>query len=186
MSSDVECISEMMGGNLIGVLAKEVAAPGSNPMWVHVARKLLAVVVYCPVLDEASRAGITQILQRICTEEADEAVVTQCSTVLAFLSLTLTDFAEVDGVMRSILKMSDTDEVMESASTVLFNVTCSEKNSAILLNDGVYLNIMIRMMRSGEHSSSRQPLYFLGLLLVWYFSFCSSVQFMFLVFGIQF
>ena len=46
---------------------------------------------------------------------------------------------------------NESDDVMDSLSTVLYNMTCRESNLDPMLQDAYYVNTMIRIMRKGEH-----------------------------------
>jgi hypothetical protein len=86
---------------------------------------------------------------------SDELVI-QCTTVLSFLSLQLTDdawYAELDVILRSILTSTSTvnlEQLFDPCATVIYNITCSESSMVLLLKDGLYLNIMIKMMRAAK------------------------------------
>lgn len=156
MSGNSVCIADMLQANMIRVLAIKIHDSSLTSIWPEVARMLLAVVVYrsSDPLPEEDIKGCLAILKRICcTKHASEQLLSTCSSILAFLSLQINEFEEVEVILRSILSMSSSDEVMESGSTVIYNITCaplSNLATPVLLRDGTYLNIMIRMLRSGN------------------------------------
>jgi len=122
-------------------------------LWIDISQMLLALVANKPDMMDTHCTGIVQILALICTSAADEQVINNCAKILAYLSVNLTNFQQMDPVIGTILSLSDNDIVMESISIVLYNVTCSSEHSLKLLENGKYLNIMIRMMRSGKSTA---------------------------------
>jgi hypothetical protein len=119
-------------------------------LWPIVVKIALNVVDHCKVLTEKQRILIVGILKVMCVEGSPDDIIGKSSVVMAYLSLTLEDFSEVDNVLRSILSLSHADLVIESVSTILYNLTCSSKNADLLLKDDVYINIMINIMRNGR------------------------------------
>ena len=150
------CVEDLLLESVIeksntAIFSASTASNTSSSLWVDISQMLLALVANKSDMVDSHRSGIVTILAKICVEGADESVVNNCAKILAYLSLSISDFAEMDPVIGSILSLSDNDIVMESISIVLYNVSCSEEHSLLLLKSrNMYLNIMIRMMRSGK------------------------------------
>lgn len=154
LSTRLDCINDLMAANLIQKFADEISGGNGTdtaPLWPNAVTVLL-MLVNCREKDlsEGDRETVVGILKVICQKKTPPKIIGQASVVLAYLSLSLESFVEVDAVMRSILSISNNETVMESVSTTLYNVTCSEKNASILLADSVYINIMIKIMRNGK------------------------------------
>ena len=157
LSTRLDCINDLMSANLIQKFADEISGGNNStvtdtaPLWPNAVTVLL-MLVNCREKDlsEGDRETVVGILKIICQKKTPPKIIGQASVVLAYLSLSLESFVEVDAVMRSILSISNNETVMESVSTTLYNVTCSEKNASILLADSVYINIMIKIMRNGK------------------------------------
>lgn len=164
LANNKQCVEDLLEENVIeksmesvkAVLSvsKSTANYTSNvSLWIDISQMLLALVANKQDMLETHCTGIVKILTLICTSAAEEQVVNNCAKILAYLSLNLTSFQQIDPVIGTILSLSDNDIVMESISIVLYNVTCSPEHSLKLLENGKYLNIMIRMMRSGKSTA---------------------------------
>jgi hypothetical protein len=120
-------------------------------VWTDVARMLLAIINHQPDMTASQQMEVVGILHRLGSSHgASEQMIADCAIVLAFLSYSIPDFSTVDPIIRSILKISESDAVMAAASTVLYNVSCNETEAHMLLKDNLHINIMIRMMRNGS------------------------------------
>lgn len=152
MSENANVITKILNRGLIKALQDLVGTAASdNSVWLDISRLLLVVIYQQPTLSEAQTSALVQLLQVIGGKNSSELVITNCSFILAFLSYSIGDFSKVDPIIRSILSINASDAVMNAASTVLYNVACSEKDSSMLLQDGMlHINIMIRMMRNGS------------------------------------
>lgn len=150
------CVEDLLLENVIeksntAIFSASSASAMSSSLWVDISQMLLALVANKSDMVDSHRSGIVKILTKICVEGADETVLNNCAKILAYLSLNISSFAEMDPVIGSILTLSDNDIVLESISIVLYNVSCSEEQALMLLKSkNTYLNIMIRMMRSGK------------------------------------
>ena len=130
---------------LYTVKSKQVA------IWKDVARVLLSIINHQPAMTTTQQFEVVEILHHLgSSQESSEQMIADCAIVLAFLSYSMPDFSTVDPIIRSILKISESDTVMAAASTVLYNVSCNEEDSHMLLKDNLHINIMIRMMRNGS------------------------------------
>jgi hypothetical protein len=171
LSGSTVCINEMLSSKLIPILATEVTSNDSVGIWTDVARLLLAVVVYRTDLSKDDVAGTMNILKRMCVsglgasglastpgnvrEAASDELIKQCACILAFLSLQVSGdglFMDMDVIMRAILTspIANIEMLFEPCATVIYNITCHESAMLLLLKDGLYLNIMIKMMRSAK------------------------------------
>ena len=120
-------------------------------VWTDVARMLLAIINHQPEMTNSQQLEVVEILHHLGSSEgASEQMTADCAIVLAFLSYSMPDFSTVDPIIRSILKVSESEAVMAAASTVLYNVSCNEVDAHMLLKDNLHINIMIRMMRNGS------------------------------------
>ena len=136
---------------LVQFTSSKGAPTNAKECWSDISRLLLAIIYQQPELTPQQLDEVVQILSLVGRKGSSEEIVTDCAVVLAFLSYSMSDFAAVDSMVRSILDISESDTVMDAASTVLYNVSCSEEHSQILLSDGtLHINIMIRMMRNGS------------------------------------
>ncbi len=150
MFSDAKVIDEMLAAGIVEIVSETVTGQETSNMWPIVTKIVLNIVDHCKVMTEKQRIQIVGLLRVICVDGTDDDIIGKASVVLAYLSLTLEDFSEVDSVLRSILRLSKHDLVIESVSIILYNVTCSQKNADILLKDSVYIQIMINIMRNGR------------------------------------
>lgn len=150
LSTRPECINDFVTHQLIRHLSTEIKkGPETAPMWSNAVSLILTLVNSKDKdISEVEREMVVNTLRVICQKSTPVNVIVQASVVLAYLSLSLESFVEVDGVLRSILSISNDETVLESISTVLYNVTCSDKNTSILLQDSVYINIMLKIMRA--------------------------------------
>jgi hypothetical protein len=136
---------------LVQYTAAKNAPKDAKDCWPDISRLLLAIIHHQPTLTQAQQDDVVKILPIISRQGSSEEIISDCAIVLAFLSHKITDFKAVDNIIRSILNLSESETVMDAASTVLYNVACSENDSNILLKDGtLHINIMIRMMRNGS------------------------------------
>lgn len=149
LSSNAICISELLAEGLVSKLEQQILSQGDSIDWRDLSKLLLAVSAFKQDLLESDRYGITKILRIISSNTEDEHVIGQCATVIAFLSLFLDDFNEVDYVLRDIVRISTSELVMEAVSTILFNISCSASQLPMLLKDNWYFVTMIKLMRSG-------------------------------------
>lgn len=120
-------------------------------VWTDVARMMLAIINHQPDMSPSQQMEVVDILHHLgSSADSSEQMISDCAIVLAFLSFSIPDFSTVDPIIRSILKISESDTVMAAASTVLYNVACNDKDAEMLLKDNLHINIMIRMMRNGS------------------------------------
>jgi hypothetical protein len=135
---------------------------------------LLAVVAYAAAdLPREGQVTTLQILNRICREpDSDDDIVENCANVLKFISAHFENFEELDQVVRCILDRGSVKEddngdgiaaahisgnsgvsnaeIADCISTVLYNMTCSERSVTLMLSDSTYVNVMIRILRTGK------------------------------------
>lgn len=144
-----ECIDEVIAAGIVQRLSETITGPESSLTWPVMVKIALNIVDNGKHMTEQQRVQIVSLLKVVCVKATPGEIIGKASVVLAYLSLTLEDFSEVDAVLRSILSLSNHELVTESASIVLYNLTCSETNASIVVRDSVYINIMINIMRSG-------------------------------------
>jgi hypothetical protein len=139
---------ELIRNDLIKKIEISVIAHDSSDIWDSVSKIILAIVYeLSDKLDSSSICIIVNILKIICTDKSSEKVISQCAVTLAYLSINEISLVEIDELVKKVIDLTDSDIVMDAISTLLYNVTCSERNASFLLRDAPYLNIMIRMMR---------------------------------------
>lgn len=142
---------ELIKNDLIKKIEKSVIAPDSSELWDSCSKIILTLVFEISEnLDVSTISTIVNILKIICTDKSSEKVISQCAVTLAYLSINEISFAEIDELVKKIIELTDSDIVMDAISTLLYNVTCSERNASFLLRDAPYLNTMIRMMRTSK------------------------------------
>ena len=144
------CIDDLLELDIVEKLCSSIYDESSEVLWANAVKIVLNIVNHRDDLTEAQRTKIVGLLAIICRKGSPEDILGKASVVLAYLSLALEDFSEVDGVLRSILSLSESDLVIESVSIVLFNLTCSEAHASLLCKDLLYINIMIQIMRNGR------------------------------------
>ena len=148
MFYDTMCIHDIMDAGIVDILSDTITGPETSDIWPIMVKIALNIVNNCTNMTEKQRLRIVGLLKVVCVKTSPDDIIGKASVVLAYLSLTLEDFSEVDTVLRSILALSSHELVYESASVVLYNLTCSEKNASIVVRDALYVNIMINIMRS--------------------------------------
>ena len=135
-------------------------------IWNDVARLMLAIINCQPDMTPKQQSEAVDILHHLGSKGSSEQMIADCAIVLAFLSYSIPDFSTVDPIIRSILKISESDTVMAAASTVLYNVSCNENDAHMLLKDNLHINIMIRMMRNGSATVQRNVAEAMRLLCI--------------------
>mmetsp|Transcript_19566 Transcript_19566/g.32926 ORF Transcript_19566/g.32926 Transcript_19566/m.32926 type:complete len:1643 (+) Transcript_19566:93-5021(+) len=136
-------------------------------VWTDVARMMLAIINHQPEMTASQQMEVVGILHHLgSAEDSSEQMISDCAIVLAYLSYSIPDFSTVDPIIRSILKISESDTVMAAASTVLYNVACNDKDAEMLLKDNLHINIMIRMMRNGNAKVQRNVAEAMRLLCI--------------------
>lgn len=149
MSANYQCVLDLLQDDMISKLETKLVTVISKTGLRDTAKLLLAVMNSKAPLEESKLHSVGRILQRICDKNTDEHAIGHCAAVVAFMSLIMEDFKEVDLVLRAVIALSTSDLVMEGVSTVIYNVSCSDVSLPLLLKDIFYTNIMIRLMRSG-------------------------------------
>jgi hypothetical protein len=137
--------------------APQVHTQEFTKFWDSMSKLLLAVSSYCSSnlklfkMEKRQVLGVLKIITMMCTDKTDEKVIIQCSLVLAYLSLIEIDFDSIDHLLRKMMGLSSMDNtlVMETLSTVLYNLSCDISN-AFKMVDSFYLNNMIATMRKGN------------------------------------
>jgi len=130
--------------------------PAVSLLAVDVTLMLLAIVAYASEeLSQKDRSTIVTILKMACVKGSSTAVIENCSSVLKCISCKFCEYDYLHPVVKGILELStstisESDEVMDSLSTVLYNMTCRAENLPQMLQDAQYVNIMIRIMRKGK------------------------------------
>jgi len=142
-----ECVNEVVLAGIVQKLSDTITGPESSLIWPTMVKIALNIVDNGQHMTERQRLQIVGLLKVVCVKSTPDEIIGKASVVLAYLSLTLEDFSEVDAVLRSILSLSSHELVTESASIVLYNLTCSETNASIVVQDSVYIIIMITIMR---------------------------------------
>jgi hypothetical protein len=152
LSGSNVCIVELLKMDLISKLEAQIKfVSGKNDVWRDVSLMLLAVVAYTAHdLTEAHQISIVHILTQVCISGIDEDIIENCANVLKFISARYTKFHDIDPVVRSVLDYSDNEDIVESISTILYNMTCDFDNLPLMLKDSHYVNVMIRLMRNGK------------------------------------
>jgi len=149
-SGNSECINDLLGASLITRLYDQILSADKST-WEDVTLMLLSVVVNRSDLSDEEHRGIERILEYICKRNVSTAqVILQSIRVIAFLSANTQNFAALDPIIRLILSMTDSEAVIESASVALYNFSCKTNGIKILLQDDIYLHMMIRMMRNSK------------------------------------
>lgn len=149
MCANSQCVSDLLGDDIIGKIEHQLLAAFDANACKDLAKLILAIVSSNEEMQETQLHAIGRILHAISKKTTDERVIGFCATSVAFMSLILDDFTDVDNVLRAIISESSNDTVMEGAASVMYNITCSERSLPMLLKDKLYINIMIRLMRSG-------------------------------------
>lgn len=157
---------------------------------------LLAVMAYAAAeLTRTDQRLSLHILYALCQlKDSDDDIVENCAHVLKFLSAYYTDFEEIDQVVRCLLGRGGSSattmgtttsfhtsnapeplhsgvanvEVADCLSTVLYNLTCAPRSVECMLRDAFYVNVMIRILRSGTSSGTPAVLLCLCLCLCAY------------------
>lgn len=176
MSSSNVCVMELLSVGLIAKLESQIRRASTvkesinnkNDIWKDISLMLLAVVAYAADdLLEEDQIKIVRILRIVCTDTSSTSasygpvieatdytipvdIIENCANVLKFISIKYNDFEELDTVVRTILTLTDNEEVVAQMSCVLYNMTCSAKNIPLMLTDGTYINFMIQIMRKGK------------------------------------
>ncbi len=101
------------------------------------------------VLTASIRAASLDIVQLISRPGAAATVFDECSLVLASISGSGVSFDVVHPIIVKLLGASNSDSMLESMAVVLYNMACDPKNIKGMIADTYYINVMIRMMRSG-------------------------------------
>jgi hypothetical protein len=156
LSSRPVCVNDFVKQQLVTALHDELtrdqtpeARALGKPLWANATALVLQLVNKKDAeLSQNDRATVVAILKVVCQKNSPHAIIAKAAVVLALLSINMESFIEVDAVLRSILSISSDETVLEAASIVLYNVSCSDRNASILLQDGVYINIMLRIMRA--------------------------------------
>lgn len=144
------CIDDLLEANLITSLY-EMILSADKSTWDDVTKMLLSIVVNRADLSTNERNGIERILAHICKRNISTAqVIFQSMRIIAFISAGAKDFKALDPIIRLILSMTDSENVVESASIALYNFSCDPNCIMLILKDDYYLNLMIRMMRSSK------------------------------------
>lgn len=100
-------------------------------------------------LPATTRQAALDVVHLIGRPQSSDAVLDECGLVLASTSASGVSYDIADPIIRRIMKPSCSDVMLEAISVVVFNMTCIPENIEGLLSDEYYLNLMIRMMRSG-------------------------------------
>ena len=109
----------------------------------------------CKKLDSVQISAIIKLLDVICNAIGVTAVIiSQCALSLAFLTLLDIDYKDINLIVRKIITFSHSDNMFlsESLAAILYNSTCTQKNTSALLADDFCLNAMIKLLRSGNTS----------------------------------
>ena len=151
-SSNEQCIFAWLDADLIPRLSDQIALTDKST-WLDISKMILSILARKAEISDVNRSGIEKILMNTCRKGVtSESVLVQSCNIIAFLSYETENFTELDPILRIIVSMSDSEEIIESASVALYNVSCNPNISPILLKDESYLNLMIRMMRVGRAS----------------------------------
>ena len=164
LSSSRACMEDLVSMDVIGVLDSQVvlnrSAAGNTTeekemasCFAHeVSKVVLSLSMHRIQLFEGHRKELVVLLNRLssCRGPFFEDIVSKCAIVLAFLSLSNTDFGDLERVLRVSMEITHSDVVMESTAIALFNIVSSSRNVDMLLKDGIYLNVMVRLMRTGN------------------------------------
>jgi hypothetical protein len=173
VASETKITSSPRGPHHGAAAAASVAAGAAyKECWNDVSRLLLVMIHSQPQLTPQQENSIVKILPLIGTKSSSEEIISDCAVILAFLSFTLQNFTAVDPIVRSIIHLSESDNVMDATSTVLYNISCSDLETfpatatpgaapvlegstppppSMLLSDGMlHVNMMIKMMRNGN------------------------------------
>jgi hypothetical protein len=100
-------------------------------------------------LPTSTRQAALDVVHLIGRPQSSEAVLDECALVLASTSASGVSYDVADPIIRRIMSPSCSDVMLEAISVVVFNMTCIPENIEGILSDDYYLNLMIRMMRSG-------------------------------------
>jgi hypothetical protein len=152
LSGSNVCIVDLLKMDLIHKLESQLKfVTGKNDVWRDVSLMLLAVVAYTAHdLTEHDQISILHILKQICVKGVEEDIIENCANVLKFISTRFNEFQELDPVVRAILELGDSEEIIDNVSTILYNMTCNKNNLHSMLKDAQYVNVMIRIMRNGK------------------------------------
>lgn len=153
LSSSNVCVAELLKMDLISKLEGQLkgATRISPSNWKDLSLMLLAVAAYAiKSISMTDMMTIVRILRIICVQGVEDEVVENCAHIVRIISGYYSDFNELDPVIRSILDLGDSEEVIDCVSTMLYNMTCHTANVQLMLADNSYLNTMIRLMRNGK------------------------------------
>lgn len=100
-------------------------------------------------LQPETRAAAIDIVKLISASGAESVVIDECCLVLASISAFGITFESAHPILQNFLNCSSSDAMTESMSVVVYNMACQEDNIEGMLENAFYLNLMIRMMRSG-------------------------------------
>ena len=149
-SGNDTCINDLLNASVIPKLYEQIALT-DHSTWLDISHMLLSIVAKNNKLSDTDRNGIEKILASICNKKlTSDPVLVQSIRIISFLSINLSDFSKLDPVLKNILNISDSEEIAEGAAIILYNLSCNQDCISVLLNDVTYLNVMIRMMRSGK------------------------------------
>lgn len=144
-----QCVQELHQESIIDILDKTIKGEADQALWPNTIR-LVLYIVNCKIeLTESDMQSILSVLTTIVQENTPLDIIAKASVVLAHLSLNLEEISPVDPLLRKMLLLSHDEVVRESISIVLYNLSCSDHGANLLLSDGVYINIMINLMRKG-------------------------------------
>ena len=100
-------------------------------------------------LQPDTRNAAIDVVKLISDSGAESVVIDECCLVLASVSAFGIKFSVAHPIIQNFLNCSSSDAMTESLSVVIYNLACDEENIQGMLDNNFYLNLMIRMMRSG-------------------------------------
>ncbi|RYH28895.1 hypothetical protein EON65_10510, partial [archaeon] len=151
LSSSQVCVMELLQLDLITKLEQQLRTLKLTSNWKDISTMLLAVVAYAiRSISDSDLQTIVRILRIITVQGVEEEIIENVANIVKFISGYYANFDELNPVILAILDLGDSEDIIDSISTILYNMTCSFENVKLMLHDATYLNVMIRLMRNGK------------------------------------